>query len=141
MWEFCKGRKARIVLGILLPPLFGVIVFLVPTTVDCVTQDQNELACGMPRFLVISAYLLMGLPSIIYSLVMEFVVNSKISSYKICILVSSFLGVAAGMVTGKLFLVVVGAIVGLLTGMILRKNYENDLANKRTQQTDLPTSR
>ena len=64
---------------------------------------------------------------------MEFLLNPKIENDKLLLLLSTILGALAGCILGLGPFVVIGAIVGLITGLVLRKNYGNDIANNRMQ--------
>ena len=123
-----------------MPPLLGSLVFLVPASIDCAFNDSNSLGCDVALGSLIGAFLIMGLPSIIYSMLMEYVLNPRIKNGKLLIAASTILGILAGSILDLVSMTIIGGIVGFIVGLVLRSNYENDIANKRIQ-ADLPTGR
>jgi len=128
----------RLVIGLLLPPLLFALVAPVVLTVIGVRRvglfwtSVDELLG-----IALATYLFGGLPCLIYAGVMEYAVNSKLSNG---VLVVALSGVFGAVVAGSLLLwldhragptlgdaaplALVGAIVGVATGVILRRMYK-----------------
>lgn len=68
-----QKRIARLILGALLPPIVGVVVISIPAG----AFQSEEIALGL-YLLAIIAYVAVGLQSIIYSLIVEFVFRKKL---------------------------------------------------------------
>ena len=139
--RFLQSRPGRIVTGILMPPLLGSLVFLIPATIDCALNNKNSFGCDAALGSLIGAFLIMGAPSIIYSVLMEYVLNPKINNSKLLIAASSILGTGAGGISGFIPMIVIGGVVGFVVGLVLRRNYEIDIANKGLQRTWLTPGR
>lgn len=115
-----KARVSfRIIIGVVLPPLLGMILLLVYWRYWPI--DREVLL-----FSLAFAYTGMGVQSLIYSLIMEFVVNRLfLKSYEVLI-VSAIMGCVSGLVLAinlrelELLMAGTGVIVGLLIGFLLR---------------------
>jgi len=92
---------------------------------------------------VLFAYKIVGLQSIMYSIVMEALVNPKIDNTCIVICISAGLGVASAAVVGfdeaavagfNEASVLVGALTGAISGVYLRLSYIKS-ANKSIERT------
>jgi len=102
----------RFLLGTILPTPIGTLIFLM------LQGDLNLSSIFDPVFIIVImvALVLVGLPSAIYSIVMEHLVNPKISSNVAAVVISSLLGFISGLVVGF-------PIVGLLVGIVLGFNF------------------
>ncbi|MEW6994781.1 hypothetical protein AADZ84_11005 [Colwelliaceae bacterium MEBiC 14330] len=153
-------RIVRIVLGFSMPPLLaGVFLAFIATVHKLLTSHFNfswmrisEALDTVFGFIPVSiglmffALIFYGIQSLLYSLLMEFVVQ-KMNNDKLVILISMLLGVfvvrflglgnilgigvstdIANVVTG------VGGVVGLIVGYYLRKDFRLELANKPINQ-------
>lgn len=104
-----KNRASRLAIGFFLPPLFGGIFVYI------LIGDPNPETNLVILFFFISAFILVGLPSLIYSLLMDFVINPRVTSDLRVVLLSALLG--------TLIFIGLGTAIGLIVGMILRRQY------------------
>ena len=123
--EFKKPDKlnqnARIFAGALLPTFLGIVVFylLMPGKIRA-----SDIIDPINVIILSFAFVVIIIPSVIYSYIMEFIVNPNISNNFLAVVVSLVLGCLSGFVTGLgLFMGIIGAIVGLVLGVILRWLY------------------
>ena len=88
------------------------------------SAEPVALILGIPIAIII-----MGPSVLIYSILMEFIVNPKISDNKYFFIISAFIGGILGIVLGW-----VGSIIGVIAGFIcafhLRRNYIKAVNNK-----------
>ena len=120
-------RIFRLALGTFLPPFFGAVVLLAILVIERGSTNIPAIAGSLVFFLILS-YCIMILPSLAYSILMEFVgtfLKKRIIPY---LLVSAVLGIGAvwvrfnWMSPGDLdYLLPTGVLTGLLTGLILKK--------------------
>ena len=118
-----KGRIKRLLMGALAPPLVGAFLFMV---------YLGEYGQGMPRVIndltavLFLGYLLGGIQSFVYSLLMEFLINPKAKTDTIAIFISAVIGAASGLVIDQSpELAAAGFLVGGFMGYILRNSYKN----------------
>jgi len=129
------GRPLRILLCTLLPItlvvlavlLFGLLVAGAPRA-------------GVTRFLLITLYggfLVMGIPSLISALLMEFLINPNLAHNDTAIVMGGLLGVLNGLYlvflldpgTGPMAIwLPVGMVVGLLMGALSRWHFQKNVA-------------
>lgn len=115
----------------MLPPLLGVLFLFILLTVKAGLL-KNAPVSGFLYFwpsdfwsTVPIAYVFMGLQSIIYSLLMEFIGqriltrSGGVAGKSFYVILSIALGVAAGVTTSLLRFVSIGAIVGFIVGSVL----------------------
>jgi len=127
----------RLLIGALLPAPIGLIVIGLFLAVigesswlfNIIEHKNLTMFC----YIIAAGYLLLGIPSILYLLIMEFLVNSNFEENNIVVGVSFVLGGMAGatLPADKRFLVFLGVFVGILMGIILRKMYVNDCLNAK----------
>lgn len=103
------------------------VVVIIYQIVFFINDGTFDIAINKDGFLIVfgfmmSAYFLTGIQSIIYSLLMEFLINPKIKNNFAVVILSSALGGLSGIILLKPGLVV-GALTGMLTGIILRRMY------------------
>lgn len=141
MANFLVTAKGRILLGIVLPPLIGALLFAVPAATRV---SYNEFTTYFIFTIFLLAYLVMIIPSVLYSLVMEYQVNRRVRSDFIAIALSTLLGLIAGSVFLRLellspgvLLMVICAIAGAVVGIILRRCFNKDIANKALHRISL----
>ena len=120
---------SRILIGFFLPPVLGCFFFLLLFYAFGATHGLLELAQVFVVFSVWSLFIF-GIPSLIYSLVMEYFVQ-KIQEDKIVYGTSSFLGGVVGVIMSYGGLII-GIIVGFIMGIILRYHYKT--ANKKIKR-------
>ena len=136
MTSLFTSRKGRILLGVLLPPAFGASFLAVPLFIRGYVNDDGSTAFFL--FAVYwFAFLIMGIPSLFYAFVMEYFVNRKLDSDMAVIVLSAIMGGLAGsifLLSGRLgaglIYTFIGILVGAAVGMILRKNFNRELANE-----------
>jgi hypothetical protein len=103
----------------------------------------------MLYFFLVLGYLYAGIPSIIYSVVMEFFVNPLVSNHVVVIGISTILGALAGSLAGSLvgalpgfgvggLLAFLGLVPGFVTGLYLRWSYVK--AANKSLQSDTATA-
>jgi len=135
-----SGRMERIVLGSCIPPALGGLIFYVylfffdtTPTYSPEWADRNIIAFISGGYFAVLIFLIIFLvPSILYSLIMEFVVQ-KIDNNILVIIISMLLGT---FITGFFGFEarLTGGGVGLIIGYYLRRNFKlmqvNKLLNK-----------
>lgn len=122
-------RNKRLFTGFLLPLAFGVILFWLYSYF--ISKGGNYLPLTAYDFFAVLIYviLLTGVQCVIYSFVMEYFINPQIKGHFTSIILSSVLGgistLLPALVTYKhfIFFVILGMIIGVLTGVILRFMY------------------
>ncbi|XPF95302.1 hypothetical protein ACM9HF_04615 [Colwellia sp. RE-S-Sl-9] len=114
-----SNRTHRIIAGVVFPPLVGACLFFFFTVLQAGKGGASQVVTFF--VMIIGAFVLMGLPSILFSLIMEFCVQ-RISNNKIVIIVSMFLGVVCGVLFGVVGCIVGGA-TGISVGWYLRHHY------------------
>ena len=154
-----KKRLYRLILGATLPVLVGAagvwLLFSGGWHSPHVTNQHitlysifRDIFYAIAFYLLISAvgFILVGIQSVIYSMLMEFVVNPRIKCDYVAILIGGFLGAASGLFIQLLvfvssvldanpsrptldyadvdvFFAILGFMVGLIVSRILRRNY------------------
>ncbi|MEJ2466503.1 MAG: hypothetical protein P8045_12500 [Candidatus Thiodiazotropha sp.] len=120
----------RLLIGSLLPLALGSEVVAV---MAMISEAKGNITLGMlPAMLVGGmmffpfALIIMGIQSLVYSLLMEFVVNPFIENKYVVYLASIFLGVMSGCTLGCGYFALVGAVAGLLSGVVLKSIYTFD---------------
>lgn len=121
----------RISAGVVLPPLLGAFSLFILLTVKA-GLFANAPVSGFSGFwpsnfwpTVPITYVFMGLQSIVYSLLMEFIgqriltKSGGVAGKSFYVILSVALGVAAGATTSNLRFVSIGAIVGFIVGSVL----------------------
>lgn len=114
-----KVRIYRIAFGIIVPPFLGALASFV----------SDFIKYGMPLtfdrlgLYLLFAYLIMGMPSILYSLIMEFIVREFITPTTVLkkltyVITSMILGAIAGSILGVEFLTI-GGVVGAICAISL----------------------
>jgi hypothetical protein len=129
-----EGWLSRIAVGLLAPAPIGAALWVLPATIEHWKSGTLEWSL-FGSFIVISwfAYWCVLIQSAIYALLMEKIVNVKVRSDAYAILCSIFLGAIAGFVIfdlrgwfgwfGDLTTAGIGAFVGLVLGILLRRMY------------------
>jgi hypothetical protein len=117
----------RFILGVFLPMILGTAVFLI---IGTITSSKESVGFSeilsiilMSLILFPFAMIFVGVQSLIYSFLMEFAVNPFVKSDLIAVLISLLLGVLSGFVLSDPEMMMIGAIVGLVVGIILRSIY------------------
>ncbi len=98
------------------------------------TELFNHVIINIFIPFLIYTVVLGGVQSIIYSFLMEMQVNPKIKSNILVIIISSFLGALSTLLSGLatqsfLLFSIIGAVVGILVGIILRAMYVKTVNN------------
>lgn len=123
-------RAERIILGSCAPPalsgfiFFTYLFFLDPFpsySPEWANRGVMEFIAGAPFVMLISLIFLI-IPCMLYSLLMEFVVQ-KIDNDLVVILISACLGAYTAKFFGDKALIV-GGIVGLMVGYVLRNSFK-----------------
>ncbi|MEJ2693586.1 MAG: hypothetical protein P8166_11150 [Candidatus Thiodiazotropha sp.] len=117
----------RFLAGLLLPVYLGTTIICGVSLVQEAKGNVNLLELpfalvGGVLFFPFGA-LFVGAQSVIYSFLMEFVVNPFVKSHVLAVSISVCLGMLSVVVLGTDRIVLVGALVGLLVGIFLRSIY------------------
>jgi hypothetical protein len=117
---------SRILIGVFFPPILGCFFFYL---LFYAIGSKHGLLESAQVFVVFSIWSLFifGIPSLIYSLVMEYFVQ-KVQEDKIVYATSSFLGGLVGVIMSYGGFII-GILVGFIMGVILRYHYKT--ANKK----------
>lgn len=124
----------RLLIGILLPGPLGMLLLSLFMYITDIAQGVNEsidiltLVYGMFLFSLLS-YVFVGIQSIVYSCLMEFIINRFVKNDAAAVGISTLLGALSGLIIGG-FGAVIGAMVGLIVGAILRSNYRKVMAHE-----------
>ena len=119
-----KTRTNRMLVGIFWPSFFGTMFTAVALFVTSVIKHDSNFNIGdffgMIFFFYVFSLIFMGIQSIVYALVMEFVVAKKTDNFYVFLGVSSLIGFLAGISLVLIdFESVIFPVVGLLTGLIV----------------------
>ena len=125
----------RIILGFVLPPSLGSLSLSWPMLVDIFSSDSRVWLLEMTGIYLMAAFMFIGGFSIIYSLAMEFGVNRFVKKDGVAVLISILIGAAAGATFNRWAFILVGGLVGLIVGIILRNSYTKEQANNKLQPT------
>lgn len=128
------NRVGRLLVGLLGPAIVGSFIIMVFVFVSAVIKEGPSIDIfqsvikGFVIFLV-AGWIFIGLQSLVYTIVMEFIVRPKVRLRNNYLVTSCMLGAASGSIVGiifddLLFLITLGTVTGLLTGLVL---YEKDM--------------
>jgi len=130
-----KDDNKRLLTGVLLPIVLGSIG-ITTWSFAGFNGDVSSEFIGLFKQIILEAFIpvliyagvLVGVQSIIYSFLMEKIINPKVRSNILVVFYSIILGlistVLSGFVTQKLVVFsITGAVVGFIVGIILRKMY------------------
>jgi len=145
------NRVGRLLVGLLGPAIVSSFIIVVFIFVKEGIKEglSIELFQSLPKgfviFLVAGSFFI-GIQSLAYTIVMEFIVRPKVRLRYPYLTVSCMLGAASGLVVDVIFdnrpfFVIFGTMVGLLTGLIL---YDKDLQgshNKRMRSDQQTATR
>lgn len=140
-------RRKRIILGTVLPAPLGTFVVLTgslmddifPDGIDFVRDEGIFLLAGLATLMFagssLVAFLLVGIQSFLCAIVMERMINPRVTNNRLALGLAGFLGLLAAIPTslvlpadgfelvGSTLLLLTGTLVGVLVGAILRRNY------------------
>ncbi len=128
-----QGQIYRITVGIIYPPLVGWTLFIL-LGVFYESPEANGSIFPIAFFFLLFAYLYMFIPSVIFSLLMEFIVNKRISNGLVAIAFAGFYGLIIGNFLGPLWWQV-GLITGVLVGWYLRHNWHQTVNKSSKRDT------
>ena len=120
------GRFSSIFFGFVLPPIIGALCFALFLSLAAEVIEVIEVFALFILFIPF-AFFIVGIQSLIFSLVMEFIILVKVSDVKYVIASGCALGVLSSFFMGAVFCVI-GAIVGGLSSYFLYRRYK--VANK-----------
>ena len=137
------NRVGRLLVGLLGPAIVSSFIIMVFVFVSAGIKEGLSIEIfqsvikGFVIFLV-AGLIFIGLQSLVYTIVMEFIVRPKVRLRNKFLVASCMLGATSGSIVGVIFddlpfFITVGTVTGLLTGLIL---YDKDMQsshNKRTQ--------
>ena len=129
-----QGTIPRLLIGLLLPVLLVLILLnIIMLFID------HEKAAGFLLLSTLYGFLLMGVPSLIYTLLMEYVINRRLDNDYWVWLSGAFIGAVSGMFFLKLTLefnafVLFGALSGGVCAYILRRHFK-----QKNLHTPVPT--
>ena len=124
------GRTKRIIIGSVIPPVLGGLIVWLDITFTPLIHSYGMGTLGALQSifqccaLIIISTIIFVIPSLIYSLVMEFVVQ-RIDNNVFVVGASMLLGACvAG--SSEMGSSIIGAVVGLLVGYYLRNNFKSN---------------
>ena len=137
------NRVGRLLVGLLSPAIVSSFIIMVFVFVSAGIKEGPSIEIlhsvlkGFVIFLVAGS-IFIGLQSLVYTIVMEFIVRPNVRLRNQFLIASCMLGAASGSIVGIIFddfpfLIALGTVTGLLTGLIL---YDKDMQgshNKRMQ--------
>lgn len=126
-----KRRKTRLLLGFVLPPTLGVLFVFLMFYFLADDQSDKEFSYGILVAGFPIAFILLGIQSLIFSFVMEYLINPQIKNNTLVIVTSGALGFLAVLSLSyeSYFLMIVGTFISLVVGSILRRNHINSANN------------
>ena len=118
-----QGRKHRVLVGFITPPIVAVlflylILLLVSKSELDVQFSNTVLLIGLPL-----SFLVAGLQSMIFALLMEYVINENIRKKWVSVCLAAVLGGVSCAFFGWLF-VVLGMLVGTILGWYLSCHHD-----------------
>ena len=122
------GRIFRILTGFLIPPILGVVLLYVFLLLLSGSTSDTSFAYGVLLLGIPLSFLVVGVQALIFTLVMEYVINPNIQNNWQAIGMAVLLGAISGVFLSWL-LCVLGMVVGLLLGWYLRYHF-NKSVNK-----------
>jgi uncharacterized membrane protein len=128
-----QGRKYRILTGFLAPPIIAVILLYFFLLLNSSGDSDVRFASGFLLLGIPLAFTLAGVQSLIFALLMEYVINPKIRKkwQKVCC--AGLLGVISGGFVGWIF-GMVGMLVGFGLGWHLSHHFQKSV-NKALHRT------
>lgn len=113
-------KAIRLALGIILPVLVANCYFIL----EAVLFSSSEYFPSLPDILGLLGlgYILFGIQSIIYSLLMEFIINPKIKASWLAVVLSGALG-ALSAIPLTIYFIPMGILSGIIVGTLLRIIY------------------
>ena len=145
------NRVGRLLIGLLGPAIIGSFMMMVFIFVSAGIKEglsieifQNVLKGFV--ILLLAASIFIGLQSLVYTIVMEFIVRPKVLLREAYLVASCMMGAVSGLVIDILiddppFFSIFGTITGLLTGLILYEKEVQSSHNKRMQSDTAETRR
>ena len=135
------NRVGRLLVGLLGPAIVGSFILMIFVFVSAGIKEGPSIEIfqsvlkGFIIFLVAGS-IFIGIQSLVYTIVMEFIVRPKVRLRKVFLVVSCMLGTASGSIVGIIFddlsfLMTLGTVTGLLTGVIL---YDKDMQSSRNNR-------
>ena len=129
-----SGRIERIMLGTIIPPTLSGLLYSVLILINSLELDSIALF----PFIMLGFIWLAGIPSFLYSLLMEFAIQ-KINNDKLVIFMSMLFSGGLGKILGEIYwdpliMLSIGCISGLIVGCYLRWHMMLKPANKALQQ-------
>jgi hypothetical protein len=125
-------RALRIIMGIFLPAIVATLIFGVSVAFRNWDGDLIESVFALLGSIIIffiPAMLFVGIQSIIYAFVMEFMVNTFVKNDVIAVAISVLLGLLSALAFGSGVMMMMGALVGLIVGIMLRVMYLNTIGD------------
>jgi len=138
LYNSIKSDTKRLLTGFFLPILLGSTGLCIASFIEFKGAISSELN-GWFKQAIIEAFIpaliyavaLGGIQTTIYSFLMEKLINPKIKSHLLVIIISAILGAISTLLSGfvtqhYVFFSITGAVIGIIVGAILRKMYIND---------------
>jgi hypothetical protein len=127
-----SSRGYRLVVGFILPPVFGAVIVMAISLVEQLhTRPQqfesiNSIVWVLSYFplMLLGAMIFVGIQSLVYSLVMEFVVRPGVSGRSSFLVAGGFLGFFAALAPANQIaapetFLPIGIVVGVIVGLII----------------------
>jgi len=136
------NRVGRLLVGLLGPAIVSSFIIMVFVFVSAGIKEGLSIEIfqsvikGFVIFLV-AGLIFIGLQSLGYTIVMEFIVRPKVRLRNKFLVASCMLGATSGSIVGVIFddlpfFITVGTVTGLLTGLIL---YDKDMQSSHIKRT------
>lgn len=118
-----KGRKHRLVIGFIAPPLLGFVLLSLFLFFAAQGEADERFLAGAFLLGLPVTFLAVGLQSLLFSCLMEFLILVKFSSHLVVLCFSLIIGFLSGLFFG-LFFAVYGAIVAGIVGLYLFRQHK-----------------
>ncbi len=124
-----SSRFYRLVVGFFSPLIFGSILFSIVIILKKAESGSIpvdyfiETLSALPKIFVL-AMMFVGLQSLTYSIIMEFLVRPRVRKLTYFLLTSCFLGLLSGLIPGILIIALevflpIGILAGLFAGLLI----------------------
>lgn len=124
------GIIIRLLMGLLLPVPMAILIVLVLG----VFSGGEDVLKSVPAF-VVFGYYFMAIPSLIYCLLMEFLVNRKIGKDAFVWVIGGLLGLLSGLMWGGFFLLI-GFVVGFVCALLLRWHFKRQYGSTNAEPVE-----
>lgn len=118
-----QGRMHRIVIGFITPPIVGVILLYLVLLFFSKSELDIQFSNGTFLIGIPLSFVVTGTQSMVFSLLMEYVINSNTQNRPLSVLFAAVIGGISCAFFGWVF-VVLGVLVGTILGWYLRWHFD-----------------